>query len=72
MHKEIELTCPRCSSDWVLARTRNDDHDRKIIYLACGACQHKLSDAEIAEQVRRQIATSAADPSPLDFPEGGG
>jgi uncharacterized Zn finger protein len=69
MHKEIELTCPKCSSERVMAaRTRY----RNLIYLACGTCQHALSDAEIAEQVKRQIAKTTADDSDLDFPEGGG
>jgi len=45
MHKEIELTCPKCNSGHVMAKTT----DRNFIYLACGACEHKLSDAEIAE-----------------------
>jgi ribosomal protein S27AE len=52
MHKEIELTCPKCSSERVMAaRTRY----RNLIYLACGTCEHTLSDAEIVEQVKRQI-----------------
>jgi hypothetical protein len=73
MQSEIKLTCPKCASGRVAARTRKDDYyDRDEIYLACGACEYKLSYAEIGEQVARQIAKSAADHSDLDFPEGGG
>lgn len=72
MRKEIELTCPKCASDRVMARARKDDYDRDVPYLACGACEHELSHEEIGEQVARQIAKSADHGSDLDFPEGGG
>jgi transcription elongation factor Elf1 len=69
--EDIKLTCPICSRDRVVARTRKDNYDRDIIYLACEACEHELSYEEIGEQVARQIATQT-DHSDLDFPEGGG
>ncbi len=43
-----------------------------LVEPSCNPCVAGRGTAEIAEQVKRQIATSAADPSPLDFPEGGG
>jgi hypothetical protein len=72
MREEIELICPKCGNDRVMARTK-DDYGRNVIYLACDACEHKLSYEEIGEQVARQITRRAADRySDLDFPEGGG